>query len=53
VGHEINLITTFNIYKNFVYNVGIYYFIPGDVYDTPTKGADASWGLNSKLNYAF
>jgi hypothetical protein len=53
VGHEINLITTFNIYKNFVYNVGIYYFLPGEVFDTPTRDADASYGFNTKLNYAF
>jgi hypothetical protein len=53
VGHEINLITSLNIYKNFVYHIGIYYFIPGDVYDTPTKDADASYGINTKLNYAF
>jgi hypothetical protein len=53
VGQEINLITTFNIYKNFVYNVGIYYFIPGAVFDTATKSADESYGLNSKLIYAF
>ncbi len=53
VGQEINLITTFNIYKNFVYNVGIYYFLPGDVFDTATKDADASYGVNTKLVYAF
>jgi hypothetical protein len=53
VGHEINLITTFNIYKNFVYNVGLYYFLPGAVFDTATKDADASYGINTKLNYAF
>ena len=53
VGHEINLITTFNIYKNFVYNVGIYYFLPGDVYDQANKSADNSYGINTKLNYAF
>jgi hypothetical protein len=53
VGHEINLITTLNIYKNFVYNIGLYYFIPGDVYDTATVSADSSYGINTKLNYAF
>jgi hypothetical protein len=53
IGHEINLITTFNIYKNFVYNVGVYYFLPGDVWDTATKNADNSYGINTKLNYAF
>jgi hypothetical protein len=59
VGSEINLITTFNIYKNFVYNVGIYYFLPSDMYDkvdsrgTKLQSADNSYGINSKLNYAF
>jgi hypothetical protein len=53
IGHELNLITTFNIYKNFVYNVGVYYFIAGDVWDTTTKNADNSYGINTKLNYAF
>ncbi len=53
VGHEINLITTFNIYKNFVYNIGLGYFLPGDVYDSPTKSAESAWAINSKMNYAF
>jgi len=53
IGQEINLITTFNIYKNFVYNVGVGYFIAGDVYDTATKSADNAWGVNTKMNYAF
>jgi len=53
VGHEINLITTFNIYKNFVYNVGLYYFIPGGVFDSATRNAEDSYGINTKLNYAF
>jgi len=53
VGHEINLITTFTIYKNFVYNVGLYYFIAGDVFDSPTTDAKPSYGANTKLVYAF
>jgi hypothetical protein len=53
VGHEINLITTINIYKNFVYNIGLYYFIAGDVFDTATRSAEDSYGINTKLNYAF
>jgi hypothetical protein len=53
VGHEINLITTLNIYKGFVYNIGIYYFLPGEVWDSPTKDAEASYGINTKLVYAF
>lgn len=53
IGQEINLITTFKIYKNFVYNLGIAYFLPGDVYDTATLSAGNAWAVNSKLNFAF
>jgi hypothetical protein len=53
VGQEINLITTLNIYKNFVYNIGLYYFIAGDVFDRPGKDASDSYGINTKLNYSF
>ena len=59
VGSEINLITTFNIYKNFVYNVGIYYFLPGKMFDrvdstgNVVQKAEDSYGLNSMLKYAF
>ena len=53
IGQEINLITTLNIYKNFVYNVGLYYFIAGDVWDTKTLQGKDSYGINTKLQYAF
>jgi hypothetical protein len=53
VGQEINLITTLNIYKNFVYNIGLYYFVAGDVFDSPTTDAKPSYGANTKLVYAF
>jgi len=59
VGSEINLITTFNIYKNFVYNVGIYYFLPSDMYDkvdaagNVLQKAENSYGINTKMMYAF
>jgi hypothetical protein len=60
VGQEINLITTFNIYKNFTYNVGIYYFLPGTMYDrlntagtATVQSADNSYGINTKMVYAF
>ena len=53
VGHEINLITTLNIHKGFVYNIGLYYFLPGEVFDTSSRDADASYGFNTKLVYAF
>jgi hypothetical protein len=64
IGQEINLITTLNIYKNFVYNIGIAYFLPGDVYDikagglgvasgVQSKSADNAWAFNTKLVYAF
>jgi len=53
VGSELNLITNITIYPGFVYNIGIYYFSPGDVYDTATKSADASYGINTKLVYSF
>ncbi len=59
VGSEINLITTFNIYKNFVYYVGIYYFLPGKMYDrvdstgNVVQKAEDSYGANTMLKYAF
>jgi hypothetical protein len=53
VGQEINLITTFNIYQNFVWNVGIAAFLPGDVYEFPNRAIDTAWAFNSKLQYAF
>jgi hypothetical protein len=53
VGQEINLITTFNIYKNFQYNVGLAIFLPGDVYDLPYKNADQAYAVNTNLKYVF
>jgi len=53
IGSELNLITTFNIYQNFQYIIGVGIFLPGDVYDQPNKDADSAWGLNTKLIYAF
>jgi len=53
IGHEINLITTLVIYKNFVYYIGLGYFIPGPVYDTPTKSAEACYGMTTNLRYVF
>ena len=53
VGQEINLITTFNIYQGFQWNVGIAAFLPGDVYDFPNKSLDTAYAVNTKLVYAF
>jgi len=53
VGHEINLITKLRIYANFTYNIGIAYFIPGDVFDSPAKTADAAWAVNSGMQLVF
>ncbi len=63
VGHELNVITTFRIYQNFDYNVGLALFLPGTMYDrvAPTadggnqviQGAQAAWAINTKLIYAF
>jgi len=53
VGQEINLITTFNIYPGFQWNVGIAAFLPGDVYEFPNRAIDTAWAFNSKLVYAF
>jgi hypothetical protein len=53
VGQEINLITTLNIYKNFDYYIGLAVFLPGSMYDTPTKSADTTYAINTKLIYAF
>jgi len=44
VGHEINLITTFQHLQDFVYNVGLYYFIPGGVFDSATRNAKIPTG---------
>ena len=53
VGQEINLITTFNIYQGFQWNVGIAVFLPGDVYDFPNQSIDTAYAFNTKLVYAF
>jgi hypothetical protein len=53
LGQEINLITTFNIYKGFVYNIGIAAFLPGDAYKLPNGSVDPCFAVNSKLVYAF
>ena len=53
LGQEINLITTFNIYKGFAYNVGIAAFLPGDAYKLTNGSVDPAWAVNSKLVYAF
>jgi hypothetical protein len=53
LGQEINLITTINIYKGFVYNIGIAAFLPGDAYKLPNGSVDPCFAVNSKLVYAF
>ncbi len=53
IGHEINLITTLRIYQNFTYNIGLGYFLPGDVYDSATKSADNAWAVNTGMQLAF
>ncbi len=53
IGHEINLITTLKIYQNFTYNIGLGYFLPGDVYDSATKSADNAWAVNTGMQLAF
>ena len=53
IGHEINLITTLKIYQNLTYNIGLGYFLPGEVYDTATKSADNAWAINTGMQLAF
>jgi len=57
IGQEANVIATFNIYKNFRYQIGFGYFFPGDVYDQVIAGksqsADNAWNLLTNLRYAF
>ncbi len=53
IGHEINVITTLKIYQNFTYNIGLGYFLPGDVYDSATKSADNAWAVNTGMQLAF
>jgi hypothetical protein len=53
IGHEINLITTLRIYQNFTYNIGLGYFLPGDIYDSATKSADNAWAINTGMQLAF
>lgn len=53
VGHEINLITKLRIQQNFTYNIGLAYFLPGDVFDNPGKGAEAAWAVNTGMQLAF
>ncbi len=62
IGHEINLITTLKIYQNFTYNIGLGYFLPGDVYEAyfdskatkwVPKSADNAWAVNTGMQLAF
>ena len=53
LGQEINLITTLSIYKNFVYNIGLAAFLPGDAYKLTNGSVDPAWAINTKLIYAF
>lgn len=53
IGSEINGIAKIAIYKDFQYRVGFGYFLPGDVFKTPTRDADAGWSLLTNLVYAF
>jgi len=53
VGSEINLIASMNIYKGFLFNIGAGYFMPGDVFDTPSKSADPGYNVMSRLVYSF
>ncbi len=59
VGSELNVIAKINIYKGFGYNIGIGYFIPGEMYDlydaqgNKTRSADPAWALNTRLRYDF
>jgi len=53
IGSEANVIAKIAIYKDFQYAVGYGYFWPGDVFDTPSKTADAAWSLLTNLRYVF
>ncbi|MDO8955416.1 MAG: hypothetical protein Q7W38_01005 [Deltaproteobacteria bacterium] len=53
IGHEINVITTLKIYPNFTYNIGLGYFLPGDIYDSATKSAKNAWAVNTGMQLAF
>ncbi len=53
VGSEINLIASINIAKGFLFNIGAGYFMPGDVFDTPSKSADPGYNVLSRLVYSF
>lgn len=53
VGHELNLITKFRLYPNMTFNVGLGYFIPGDVYDNPSRKAENIYGINTGLQLSF
>ncbi len=53
VGQEINGIAKIAIYKDFMYAIGFGYFLPGDVFDTPTEKADQGWSLMTNLKYVF
>jgi hypothetical protein len=53
IGNELSVIAKIKIYEPLYYNIGFGYFLPGDVFNTPTRSADNGWALNSKLIYAF
>jgi hypothetical protein len=53
VGHELNMITKFRLYPNMTFNVGLGYFIPGDIYDNAAKKAENAYAINTGLQLSF
>lgn len=53
IGHELNLISTFKIYQNFTWNVGLATLIPGEIFDNPGRDAKTMYGVNTGMQLAF
>jgi hypothetical protein len=53
VGSELNVIAKLKIYQSLYYNIGLGYFLPGDVYDASDKSADSAWTAITCLRYFF
>ncbi len=53
VGHELNIITKFRLYPNMTFNVGLGYFIPGDIYDNAARKAENLYAINTGLQLSF
>ncbi len=53
VGSELNVIAKIKIYEGLYYNIGLAYFMPGDVYKSTFQDPDNAYSVLTCLRYFF